>query len=268
MRPFVTLFLAFLSLIIFRLVSVVTFAAAQCLILWLLSLNWMVFNMGQTSWLPGVLQWPATPYNWPPSGFFQTGFLASRLREYLSTYYHQSTFVHGLPLTGPGLPQGFFPNVLRKALDELIIDYYRSSPVAPAPDHFLLFTKGANKLELFEDALSNTPLLLTVEYRNLGSMNCPTVAQLAPEAAGRIVPTQFKATEYAIVFSFDILRDPEQRKLELFYTAFFVNFLNSVAWLTFNFELFSLTYDLLNWIYFFAVRLILFSLLSFCFVML
>ena len=161
--------------------------------------------------------------------FFQTGFLASRLREYLSTYYHQSTFVHGLPLTGPGLPQGFFPNVLRKALDELIIDYYRSSPVAPAPDHFLLFTKGANKLELFEDALSNTPLLLTVEYRNLGSMNCPTVAQLAPEAAGRIVPTQFKATEYAIVFSFDILRDPEQRKLELFYTAFFVNFLNSVA---------------------------------------
>ena len=99
-------------------------------------------------------------------------------------------------------------------------------------------------------------------------MNCPTVAQLAPEAAGRILPTQFKATEYAIVFSFDILRDPEQRKLELFYTAFFVNFLNSVAWLTFNLELFSLTYELLNWIYFFAVQLILFSLLSFCFVML
>ena len=86
--------------------------------------------------------------------FFQTGFLASRPREYLSTYYHQSTFVHGLPLTGPGLSQGFFPNVLRNALDELIIDYYRLSRVAPAPDHFLLFTKGANKLELFEDALS------------------------------------------------------------------------------------------------------------------
>ena len=37
------------SLIIFRLVSVVTLADEQCLILWWLSLNWMVFNMGQTS---------------------------------------------------------------------------------------------------------------------------------------------------------------------------------------------------------------------------
>ena len=115
--------------------------------------------------------------------FFQTGFLASRPREYLSTYYHQSTFGHGLPLTGPGLPQGFSPNVLRNALDELIIDYYRSSPVAPAPDHFLLFTKEANKLELFKDALSDTPSLLLVEYRNLESMYCPTVAQLATEYA-------------------------------------------------------------------------------------
>ena len=88
--------------------------------------------------------------------------------------------------------------MLRNALDELIIDYYRSSPVAPAPNHFLLFTKGANKLELFEDALSDTPLLLPVECRNLETMHCPTVAQLAPEAAGRIVPTQFKAAEYAI----------------------------------------------------------------------
>ena len=129
---------------------------------------------------------------------FQTGFLASRPREHLSTYYHQSTFVHGLPLTGPGLPQGFFPHVLRNTLDELIIDYYRSSPVAPAPDHFLLFTKGATKVELFEEALSDTPLLLPVECRNLELMHCPTVAQLAPEASGRIVPTQFKATEYAI----------------------------------------------------------------------
>ena len=88
--------------------------------------------------------------------------------------------------------------MLRNALDALIIDYYRSSPVATAPDHFLLFIKGANKLELFEDALSNTPLLLPVQYRNLESMHCPTVGQLAPEAAGRILPTQFKATEYAI----------------------------------------------------------------------
>ena len=130
--------------------------------------------------------------------FFQTAFLASRPREYLSTYYHQSTLVHGLPLMGPGLPQGLFPNVLRNTLDKLIIDYYQSSPVAPAPDHFLLFTKGANKLKLFEDALSDTLLLLPVEYRNLESMHCPTVAQLAPEAAGQTVPTQFKATEYAI----------------------------------------------------------------------
>ena len=109
--------------------------------------------------------------------FFQTGFLASRPREYLSTYYHQSTFGHGLPLTGPGLPKGFSPNVLRNALDELIIDYYRSSPVAPAPDHFLLFTKEANKLELFEDALSDTPSLLPVEYRKFRvdvlSDSCP-----------------------------------------------------------------------------------------------
>ena len=156
------------------------------------------FQHGQTSWLPSVSQWHTTPYNWPPSGFSRPGFLASRPREYLSTYYHQSTFVHGLPLTGPGLPKGFFPNVLRNALDTLIIDYYRSSPVATAPDHFLLFIKGANKLELFEDARSDTSLLLPVEYRNLESMYCPTVGQLAPEAAGRILPIQFKATEYAI----------------------------------------------------------------------
>ena len=88
--------------------------------------------------------------------------------------------------------------MLRNALDALIIDYYRSSPVATAPDHFLLFIKGANKLELFEDALSDTPFLLSVLHQNLESMHCPTVAQLAPEAAGRIFPTQFKASEYAI----------------------------------------------------------------------
>ena len=128
----------------------------------------------------------------------QTGFLASRTREYLSTYHYQSTFVHGLPLKGPGLPQGFFSDVLRNALDELIIDCHRSSPVAPAPDHFVLFTKGANKLELLEDAVTDTPLLLPVEYRNLETMHCPTVTQLAPGAAGQIVPTQFKATKYAI----------------------------------------------------------------------
>ena len=37
-----------------------------------------------------------------------------------------------------------------------------------------------------------------------------------------------------LVFSFDILRNPELRKLEFFYTTFFVNFLNSL----------SLTYEL------------------------
>ena len=75
---------------------------------------------------------------------FQTGFLASRPRDHLTTYYHQSTFVHGLPLTGPGLPQGFFPHVLRNALDELIIDSYRSSPVAPAPGPFPTFHQGGH----------------------------------------------------------------------------------------------------------------------------
>ena len=60
-----------------------------------------------------------------------------------------------------------FPNVLRNALDELIIDCHRSSPVAPAPDHFSLFTKGDNKPELLEDALTDTPLLLPLEYSNL-----------------------------------------------------------------------------------------------------
>ena len=41
---------------------------------------------------------------------FQTEFLASRPKEYLSTYHYQSTFVHGLLLTGPGLPHGFNDN--------------------------------------------------------------------------------------------------------------------------------------------------------------
>lgn len=47
-----------------------------------------------------------------------------------------------------------------------------------------------------------------------------------------------------IVFSFDILRNPEQRKLEICCTAFFENFRNSFAWLTFNFESFSLASEL------------------------
>ena len=38
-----------------------------------------------------------------------------------------------------------FPNVLRNALDELIIDCHRSSPVAPAPDHFLPFYQGGQQ---------------------------------------------------------------------------------------------------------------------------
>ena len=76
----------------------------------------------------------------------------------------------------PWSATGFFPNVLRNALDQLIIDRHHSSPIAPAPDYFLLFTKGANKLELLEDALTDTPLLLPMEYHNLESMHCPTVA--------------------------------------------------------------------------------------------
>ena len=32
-----------------------------------------------------------------------------------------------------------------------------------------------------------------------------------------------------VVFSFDIFGNPEQRKLEFFYTTFFVGFLNSLA---------------------------------------
>ena len=77
---------------------------------------------------------------------------------------------------GPWSATGFFPNVQRNTLDQLIIDRHLSSPVVPALDHFLLFTKGANKLELLEDALTNTPLLLPTEYHNLESIHCPTVA--------------------------------------------------------------------------------------------
>ena len=77
---------------------------------------------------------------------------------------------------GPWSATGFFPNVLRNAHDQLIIDHHHSSPLAPALDYFLLFTKGANKLELLEDALTDTPLLLPTEYRNLESMHCLTIA--------------------------------------------------------------------------------------------
>ena len=51
-------------------------------------------------------------------------------------------------------------------------------------------------------------------------------------------------TYHSQFFSFDILGNPEQKKLEFFYIAFFVGLLNLLAWLTFNFELFSLTYEL------------------------
>ena len=78
---------------------------------------------------------------------------------------------------GPWSATGFFPNVLRNALDQLIIDRHPSSPVAPALDYFLTrTTKGANKVELLEDALTDTPLMLPMEYCNLESMHCPTIA--------------------------------------------------------------------------------------------
>ena len=47
----------------------------------------------------------------------------------------------------------------------------------PALDYFLTrTTKGANKVELLEDALTDTPLMLPMEYYNLESMHCPTIA--------------------------------------------------------------------------------------------
>ena len=129
---------------------------------------------------------------------FNTSTLAARPIDNLSTYYHQATFVHGFPLTSPGVPQDLFPQVLLHTLDELLFEIFQTTVSMPIPDHFLVFTKGVQKVEFLKSVVRSASTQLQLQFRNLEDLRCPRLDQLAPETRNRPVPTSFKANEFAI----------------------------------------------------------------------
>lgn len=84
---------------------------------------------------------------------FNTGSLASRPIDNLSTYYHQSTFVHGLPLSEPGIPLEMFPQVFLHTVDQILFKIFQTRNAMPIPDHILVFTKGAQNVQFLNTAV-------------------------------------------------------------------------------------------------------------------
>ena len=77
---------------------------------------------------------------------------------------------------GPGLPQGF-PQCPKKRPRP--VNNWPSSLISSCARPGLFSNKdyqGGHKVELLEDALTDTPLMLPMEYCNLESMHCPTIA--------------------------------------------------------------------------------------------
>ena len=129
---------------------------------------------------------------------FNTGTLASRSINHLSTYHHQATFIHGFSLTSPGIPQDMFGRVFLHTMGELFFEVFQAKSNLPIPDHVLVFTKGLQKLEFLRQAVENTETTTRMQFRNLEELRCPRLDQPAPELRTRTVPTLTKAMEFSI----------------------------------------------------------------------
>ncbi|KAL9978461.1 hypothetical protein ACROYT_G015981 [Oculina patagonica] len=70
------------------------------------------FQHGPEPFTPKCLALACDRLEFSESWTFNTGGLAARSVEHLSTYYHQTTFVHGFPLSGPGIPLDLFPQLV------------------------------------------------------------------------------------------------------------------------------------------------------------
>ena len=156
------------------------------------------FQQGPDAFTPKCLAVSCDRLEFSQQWVFNTSALASRSFVHLSTYHHQATFVHGFPLTSPGVPQDLLPKVLLHTLDQLLFELFQSNSGMPIPDHFLLFTKGAQKLEFLRNVVRNASAQLQVQFRNLEDLRCPRLDHLAPETRNRPVPTAFKANQFAI----------------------------------------------------------------------
>ena len=106
--------------------------------------------------------------------------------------------MHGFPLTSPGVPQYLFPQVLLHTLDELLFEVFQTTASMPIPDHFLVFTKGAQKLDFLKSVVWFASMQLQLHFWNLEDLRCPRLDQLAPKTRNRPVRTRFKANEFAI----------------------------------------------------------------------
>ena len=159
------------------------------------------FQHGPDAFTPKCLAMACDRLEFSMEWQFNTGALASRSPAHISTYYSQSQYIHGLPLTSPGLPQALFPQVFSHTLAQVLFEALQVPAALSTPDHMLLFTKGQVKLDLFRRAVQDISPFLELEFRDLTDLNCPTIMELAPETRGRIVSTKFKAIHYAIWLS-------------------------------------------------------------------
>lgn len=157
------------------------------------------FQHGPEPFTPKCLALACDRLEFSESWTFNTGGLAARSMDHLSTYYHQTTFVHGFPLSGPGIPLDLFPQVFLHTIDHILFELFQTRQSMPIPDSLLIFTKGAQKVDFLNQAVSTmAPAGMSVTVRDLEELRCPTVTQLAPEMRNLPIPTGFKANEFAI----------------------------------------------------------------------
>ena len=156
------------------------------------------FQHGPEPFTPKCLAFACDRLEFSESWQFNTSGLAARPVENLSTYYHQATFVHGLPLSGPGIPLDLFPQVFLHTVDQILFELFQIRHSLPIPDSLLIFTKGAQKVDFLKQAVTTmAPAGMSVTIKNLEDLHCPPFTQLAPEMRHRPIPTSFKANEFA-----------------------------------------------------------------------
>ncbi|KAJ7312663.1 hypothetical protein OS493_039552, partial [Desmophyllum pertusum] len=99
------------------------------------------FKHGQETFTPKCLAIVCDRLEFAYDWIFNTGSLASRSIDHLSTYHYQSTFIHGMSLTSPGLPLDLFSHVFRHTMDHLLLEVFQAPVAVASPDQLLIFTK-------------------------------------------------------------------------------------------------------------------------------
>ena len=103
---------------------------------------------------------------------FDTSHLIHGSSAALRTYHYQSEY-HGLTVDGVGLPQEYVVPLILGFLQEAILDELERG--LPPPLSFILWTKGADKRDFFQQLLDSAalPPPIPIIVRNLKDLDCP-----------------------------------------------------------------------------------------------